>query len=254
MKMRMFCSLLLLCIMTSSLHAETRTLYSWISNNGVITQTGGTIVQHGSIVNRINVECSGYYVIALLGKKEHINDGTSTSDATYMELTLADGETFHTGDHIIVTAMRNTIQTTANASLYMLYGNGTELIDNNVWNNLGLLEEIAIGGGTSAKAATALSADEASMEELHYISMFPNTNVFTVPEEADGSSSLRLTRNASECRLYIVALRVERDESADLVTTVSESDSKSNTIPQKNIGRNGRLHIGRYDAAGRLNK
>ena len=96
--MRLFGSILLLCAMASSLSAETRTLYSWKSDNGVVTQTGGTIVQHGSVVNRINVECSGYYVIALLGKRENINDGTSAVAATYMELTLADGETFHAGD------------------------------------------------------------------------------------------------------------------------------------------------------------
>ena len=250
--MRLFGSILLLCAMASSLCAEKRTLYSWMSDKGTVTQTGGTIVQHGSAVNRINVECSGYYVIALLGKRENINDGTSAAVATYMELTLADGETFHAGDRITVTAMRNTTQTSANATLYMLYGNGTEVFDNNVWSNLGLLEETTIGGGTNAKAAATLTTDDASVEELHYISMFPNTNVFIVPDEADGSSTLRLTRNASECCLYIVSLKVERDDSPDLVTTLSES--KNNTMPQKYIGSNGRLHIGKYDAAGRLTK
>ena len=93
--MRLFGSILLLCAMASSLYAEKHTLYSWMSDKGTVTQTGGTIVQHGSVVNRINVECSGYYVIALLGKRENINDGTSAAVATYMELTLADGETFH---------------------------------------------------------------------------------------------------------------------------------------------------------------
>ena len=82
--------------------------------------------------------------------------------------------------------------------------------------------------------------------------MFPNANVFIVPDEADGSSTLRLTRNVSECCLYVVALKVERDDSADFITTLSES--KNNTIPQKYIGSNGKLHIGKYDAAGRLNK
>jgi hypothetical protein len=248
MKKRIYGVLLLISVMVSSIHAETQTLYSWTSTAGVVTQTGGTITQHGSAVNRINVECSGYYVIALLGKRENINDGTSTANATYMELTLADGETFHAGDRITITAMRNTTETNANATLYMLYGNGTEVIDNNVWNNLGQLKETTIGGGASAKAAM-LTPNESSMEELQYISMFPNTNVFTVPEEADGSTTLRLTRNVSECRLYVVALKVERDDTPDAVETVSEN--VGNTLPQKYIGCDGRLYIGKYDAAGR---
>lgn len=249
MMRRMTGLLLLVCAVTASLSAETRTLYSWASDAGVVTQTGGTITQHGSVVNRINVECSGYYVIALLGKRENINDGTSTANATYMELTLADGEKFRAGDRITITAMRNTTQTSANATLYMLYGNGTVVTDNNVWNNLGQLEETTIGGGTNAKAA-ALTTDDASVEELRYISMFPNTNVFTVPDEADGSSTLRLTRNVSECRLYVVALKVEREDTPDAVVTVAEGGH--GTVPLKHVGRDGRLHIGKYDAGGRL--
>jgi len=85
---------------------------------------------------------------------------------------------------------------------------------------------------------------------LMYISMFPNTNVFTVPDEADGSSTLRLTRNVSECRLYVVALKVEREETPDAIVTVAEGSH--GTVPLKHVGRDGRLHIGKYDAGGRL--
>ncbi len=245
-------TILLALLMSITMYAEDATVYSW-SSDGVVSQMGGEMKQYGSRINRINTECSGYYVVALVGKRENINDGTATQDATYMEITLSGAEKFHKGDKVKVTAMRNTTEMTANATLYMLFGNGAEITDGNVWNNLGLLNEVTIGGETSScKAvngeAPVQNTDDAGVEDLRFISLEPNTNVFAVPDEAEGASTLKLTRDVSECRLYVVKIEVVRENGVDAVETVTQCVKYE--APRKTIGKNGCLTIGNYNACG----
>ncbi|MBR6190791.1 MAG: hypothetical protein IKQ68_01305 [Prevotella sp.] len=240
---------LILITVVSAVKAEALSVYSWKSDNGTVTQTGGTVTQYGSRVNRINMECSGYHVIMLTGKAENINDGTPTMAATYMEINLADGQTFHAGDEISITAMRNTTNTTADASLYMLFGNGTTITDDSQWNNLGLLTETSMGGGVAnSKAGYVPSVDGSTTEQLTYISLEPNTNVFTVPDEAEGATTLRLTRDKSECYLYIVSINVSRVPTA--IENVVENASCGK--PFKYLSKDGKgIVIGNYKADGK---
>lgn len=249
MKMRNLLLTLILAAVVSVAKAEPVTVYSWKSDNGTVTQTGGTVTQYGSRVNRINVECSGYYVIMLTGKAENINDGTPTMAATYMEVSLADGQTFQAGDEISITAMRNTTTTDADASLYMQFGNGTTITDNSQWNNLGLLTETSIGGGVgNSKAVYDMHANESSTESLTYISFEPNTNVFTVPDEADGCTTLRFSRDKSDCYLYMVSVSVSR-----VTTAIDQVDNAERSAkPFKYMSGDGKgIVIGDYKTDGK---
>lgn len=249
MKIRSVILMLILLAVASAAKAETLTVYSWRSDNGTVTQTGGTVTQYGSKVNRVNIECSGYYVIMLMGKAENINDGIPTVAATYMEVCLADGQTFKAGDMISITAMRNTTATDADASLYMQFGNGATIKDDSQWNNLGLLTETSVGGGVgNSKAASGLHADGSSTESLTYISFAPNTNVFTVPDEADGCTTLRFSRDKSDCYLYIVSVSISRE-----TTAISRVEGTEQTVkPFKYISEDGKgIVIGNYSTDGK---
>lgn len=204
-----FCLLLLMLLSVISLSAQ-ETIYHWSSDEGTVSQQGGEITQHNSTaVNRINVECSGYYAIAIVGISDYIDSGSKAEKAQYMQITLSDGHVFHEGDTIEITGMRNTTNTGANATLYMQFGNGTVLPDNNLWNNLGQLQEIGVEGGLGAKTRGTGNGNE----DFNKLSTFPSTYRFIVPMEAHGSKSLRLSRNICECRLYITNIDVIRKQS-----------------------------------------
>lgn len=182
-------------------------VYHWSSEEGVVNEIGGSISQQNStVVNRINMECSGYYVIGILGMKEWMDSDTKSEKAQYMKVTLNVGETFKAGDVLRITGMRNCTTTTANATLFMKFDNGTIIKDENAWNNLGQLYEVTIEGGTSHAPRKANSGNE----DFTAISAFPSTYEYVIPQEADGSTELYLTRDVSECRLYIVEINVER--------------------------------------------
>ena len=249
MNVRSVILMLILAAVVSATKAESLTVYSWKSEKGAVTQFGGTVTQFGSKVNRINIECSGYYVIMLTGMAENINDGTPTMAATYMEISLTDGQTFRAGDEISITAMRNTTATNADASLYMQFGNGATIKDDSQWNNLGLLTETSVGGGVgNSKAAGALHADESSTESLTYISFYPNTNVFTVPDEADGCTTLRFSRDKSDCYLYVVSVNISRNTSAIERVDCAGHSAK----PFKYVSEDGKgIVIGNYKTDGR---
>lgn len=203
---RLLASLLLL-LNVSTGFAQT-TVYHWSSDNGDVNEVGGTVTQHNSTaVSRINMECSGYYVIALLGRAENIDLEDNSQQSQYMEITLAGDETFHAGDVLKFSGMRNCTKTTANVSMYMQFENGVTIKDDHVWNNLGLLNEVVVEGGTGNHAPRYA----ASGNDLTSVSDAPSVVSFVVPDAADGCKKLKLSRDIYECRLYLSEITVERE-------------------------------------------
>lgn len=195
-----------LLLLAISLHAQ-ETIYHWSSNEGVVMETGGTVVQHNATMpSRINNECSGFYVITLLGKGEDINLEDDSQSAQYMEITLADGISFREADIITISGMRNTTNLNANATIFMQFDNGIKIPDNNIWNNLGQLFEVIVEGGTSTGAMRIGDGNE----DFSEVSAFPSTYTFVVPAEAEGCTSLRLSRDVCQCRLYLTEIHISR--------------------------------------------
>lgn len=185
--------------------AETNKVCSISCCEDGIIEKGCSIEQHNSDdINRLNIHSCGYYVMVMAGKKEAIALENGSNDACYMLLTLANGETFCAGDQLTITGMRN-IKAQRKSSLHFAYSNGACVDDANVWNNLGMLQDMTFGGNTGAKG------NRASTEPLEEYSMFPSTFTFVVPAEAHGSTSVKLTRNESECLLYLTEITLSRD-------------------------------------------
>lgn len=225
--------------------AQQTEIYHWHSDGGRVEQSGGNIVQHNAtIVPRINNECSGYYVITLLGKAQAIAVEDNSEDAQYMQIRLANGNVFRSGDVITITGMRNTQDASANATLYMEYGNGTVQRDENVWNNLGKLKEVSVTGGTTVGAKGSHVACTMSLTD---ISTSPSTYSFVVPDDAEGSTTLKLTRNICGCRLYLSAISITRiSTGVDAVTT-------TDVIPLRKVLNNrGNIEVGKYDISGKI--
>lgn len=230
-------------LLTVVCHAQT-TVYSWSSVEGVATEVGGTIKQHNAEdISRINNECSDYYVITLIGKGECITLQNNSEDAQYMEITLNDNNTFHEGDMITIGGMRNTTNTNTNATLFMQFDNGTRIIDNNIWNNLGELAEMTFGGGTGNSSPRK----DASADDFTLISAFPSEYSFVVPAEAEGCKSLKLSRDICECRLYLTNILITCKNATGLPASIIK---KENNINYKYINNEGVIVVGKYNVAG----
>lgn len=213
-----------LSLMNMGVASSQTTIYHWLSNGGVVNQTGGTITQcRATTVNRINVKSSGYYVIAILGRAENI-DQDNTEKSQYMEITLSGGESFREGDIITFTGMRNCTTTTANATLFMQFENGTTIKDEHIWNNLGLLYEVTVEGGTGRNAPRKVVSDNV----LSNVSTEPSTYSFIVPHEADGCKKLRLSRDVYECRLYLTEINVTRHRVSGMRITFKDDTPTAN--------------------------
>lgn len=77
---------------------------------------------------------------------------------------------------------------------------------NNIWNNLGQLFEVIVEGGTSTGAMRIGDGNE----DFSEVSAFPSTYTFVVPAEAEGCTSLRLSRDVCQCRLYLTEIHISR--------------------------------------------
>lgn len=215
---------------------------------GGVIEKGCTLVQHNSVnVTRINMKSCDNYVIAVVGKKEAMAKEDGSNDACYFELKLADGKFFRQGDALNITGMRN-INQEYKSSLYFVYDNGTVVEDNNVWNNLGILQDMTFGGGTEAKG------NKAGTEPLKEYSLFPSNFTFMVPAEADGCSSVCLTRNDSECILYLTKISMTRTKETGIDTVKNDkqqdhlynlSGQRTDAKTQGIIIRNGKKTVNR---------
>ena len=151
-------------------------LYTWESPTGNPVETGGTIAYVNGDGNRLNYQNSGYYTICLNGKKANINDATASANAGKMVITL--DKALHAGDKINMTAYI-TNSSSKTASAYVLFGTGTS-IDGDDYS-----DAANIGLATPGK---------------------PTTTTITVPEAADGSKTITLTRSKTGTNLFITKL------------------------------------------------
>lgn len=192
-------------------YSQVQTIYSWSADNGIISEYGGTIEQHNSkSVSRINYPSSGYHTINLVGKKESIDKEDNSLASVYFRITLNEGQAFQEGDIITITAMRNSDEG-GRSNLYFLFDNGAYIKDTLQWANLGLMHEVIVNAGTEAKPCHQSNAKTEKIEEY---SLEPSTNSFTIPADASGCSSFRITRNESQCMLYITSIQILRDDRA----------------------------------------
>ncbi|MBR1932489.1 MAG: hypothetical protein IJ841_02250 [Prevotella sp.] len=174
-------SLLMLCIVGTS--AQT-TLYSWESPGGVVAETGGTIAYVNGDGNRLNYKNGSYYTICLNGKKANINDADPSANAGKMVLTL--DQPLATGDEIAFTAYI-TKNTSTSASPYVVFETGTT-IDGPEFSDAENIDA-SFGGA-------------------------PGTKIVEVPESANGSKTITLTRSKTGTNLFIIKLVITRQGSA----------------------------------------
>ena len=150
--------------------AGVQTIYSWVSPDGTVVETGGKAT--GTDEARVNYANAGNYTIS-------INKNKANVETDYVLITL--DEALQAGDVIAITAYRNK-DTDANGTLYMLFENGAEIDEGSevVWNNI--------------------HADYAQE---------PNTRTYTVGAEA-GSKSFKITRSATGTNVFITKMEITR--------------------------------------------
>lgn len=186
---------------------------------------------------RYDYLCDAYmadtYVVSLLGKSECLGKEDGSDDACYFVLSLGDKK-FKAGDVLSVTAMRN-IQAERAASLYFEFSNGKTIVDENVWNNLGIYKDMTFGGDVSFSA----KRKDATTQPLITYSMYPSTFDFVVPAEADGAEYVKITRNISETPLYISSIIVKRDEATGIKSvTAAKNDGIARNLQGIQVGKN----------------
>lgn len=214
---------------------STEGIYAWESPQGDVIETGGSIEQHNFLFsNRINYVSSNYYTIQLCGKKENMYDKDNSINSVYFTINLAEN-TFKEGDKIVITAMRNN-DDGGSSNIHFVYGNGTIVDDNNTWANLGQLHETSFSGGIEAKK-------QSSTEPITGYDIAPSTNEFIVPAQAEGSTTLSLTRNESECKLYITKIEINRNTTASAISITEQKQKDLQTYNlsglRTNYGYNG---------------
>ena len=156
--------------------AGSKTIYSWVSPDGTVVETGGKAT--GTDEARVNYSNAGYYTIS-------INKNKGNVDTDYVLITL--DEALQAGDVISITAYRNK-DTNANGTLYMLFENGAEIDEGTeeVWNNI--------------------HPDYAQE---------PNTRTYTIGAEA-GSKSFKINRSATGTNVFITKLEITRGGSTGI--------------------------------------
>lgn len=207
-------------------------IYHWSSDEGVIIETGGSIVQHNStVISHINNECSGYYVITLSGRGDCIDLEDDSEYAQYMEISLVEGVTFRAGDKITITGMRNTTNLNDCATIFMQFCNTIPVVDQNTWNNLGMLSE----SSTTNNPLQGPKRIGEGNEDFSTVSAFPSTFCWIVPQEVDGCTTLRLSRDKHQCLLYLTEIDVTRENT----TRVDHHYADENTIDSVPFGMSG---------------
>ena len=156
------------------------TIFSWEGGKDGATVTGGTATfemgDEGE--NRVNYKNSAngvdYYTLCLSGGKANIDDETYTKNKSprikiTLDKALAGGET------ITVTAYTNKGDESKLATPYFKFDNGTELVDDSK-----TYIDLGIEGNTE-----------------------PATQTYTVPAEAAGCTSFKMTRSMASTNLFI---------------------------------------------------
>ncbi len=166
--------------------------FSWESPEGIVCTKGGTLTTGASNTIRLNQSNGGYYVIAVVGKKEQV-----VTD-NFILLTLDEGQTFMAGDQINVTAYYNKGSEKNVSFLMQFMSSGAQLVDTEDWKDIN-------AANTTDYCAT------------------PQTFTYTVPAAADGDNMVYITRNASSTNFYITKLEFVRDSSTGISQFAGEA-------------------------------
>lgn len=170
--------------------AASKVIYSWESPTGTVVETGGTaIYENGAGDSRLNYANSGYFTMCLNGKNANLGDAEASANAGHILITFT--EALKAGDVINVTAYRNKNAEGKTASIFFRYSNGTDVKDDTSFPNI-------------YKDDTNTDYDSDGNE--------PATHQITVPTEADGSTTLILTRNSGGTNLFITKFEIVREE------------------------------------------
>lgn len=179
-------------------------LYSWESPEGTVSETGGTANTYNgtAIVDEnddVNVANSTYYTLRLQGK----------NDFSTKNIVITLDNALHAGDIINITAYRNKNDVDKKAGALIKFEKGTTQVRTDTSDKQGL-EFVNID--TSDKSAN----DQNRGTE-------PNTIQLTVPESAEGSKTLTLTRAQTGTNLFITKL---------VITSTAEDDPNAVATPE----------------------
>ena len=160
-------------------NAGTKVVYSWESPNGTVAETGGTAKAYvdEARVNYKNKfhEADSAYTICLSGK-------TDFSTTAYVEIVLS--EALAEGDQFVVTAYRNKGDNTKLASMAVKFGENATL-----WK----------------PQSTGSEFNDVAIDNAN-----PNTVTFTVPAEAIGTTTFKMSRDKANTNLFITKLEIVR--------------------------------------------
>lgn len=223
-------------LLSLDLMADTKIICSYEGSEDGKIENECQLNQHNSDKYcRMNIQSANdLFTVHVVGKKEFIDREDGSDDACYFELVLSDNQFFKSGDVITITAFRN-VNPTQSASFFFKFSSGATMTDGNVWNNFGLLEDINVGGNPSM--AKPLDMVTPSIGEIFYID--PSTYEFVVPAEAEGSSSMKITRDKSDAVLYLVSINVARDEATGIKSvTAAKNDGIVRNLQGIQVGKN----------------
>lgn len=164
--------------------------YSWESPNGTVAETGGTATyEHGKAgEDRTNYKNADYYTLCLNGKKGNLNDADASANAGYILITL-DNE-LQGGETISMTAYINKNES-KNASAWLVFETG-------------------------ATIESAVYSDAANIDPA--FNGVPTETTITVPAEAAGSKTIKLTRSQAGTNLFITKLTIKGEGSTEPTT------------------------------------
>lgn len=205
--MKKLFTLVAAAVMAVSASAEVKTLYSWESPEGTPIETGGTIAYVNGDGNRLNYTNSGLYTICLNGKKANLSDATPSANAGHMVITF--DEALKAGDKVTMTAFYNK-NSAVNVSAWLVFENGTTVGSARV--------NVAANMDKTVEGATAT----------------PEDITVEVPEAADGSKTLTLTRNDGGTNMFITKLVVTGEREAagpkPAIALTAEVDGNTRTF------------------------
>ena len=178
--------------------------YSWESPDGTVIETGGTATyEHGKEgEDRTNYKNGDYYTLCLNGKKGNLNDAAASANAGYILITLDDA--LQGGETISITAYINKNES-KKASAWLVFESG-------------------------ATIESAVYSDEANIDAT--FNGVPTETTITVPAEAAGSKTIKMTRSQAGTNLFITKLTIKGQGGEEPVPT---GISNVNTIKAEGV-------------------
>ena len=181
-------------------------LYSWESPNGTVKEKGGkaqsfngTTETTGTDASDVNAINSTYYTLRLSGAKDF--------SSKFVTITL--DKKLHKGDIISITGYRNKNDKNKKTGALIKFEKGSETVTT------------VKDGDTRGLEFVNIDTSDASAEDLNR-GTEPNTIELTVPESADGSKTITMTRAETGTNLFITKL---------VITTEVEDDPNAVETP-----------------------